>query len=319
MKIIFTGTSEFALSSLKALLNSQHKVCAIYTQPDRHSGRGQKIIEDVIKKFAIHHNLPIYQPLNLKDIAIQKELQNLNADVLINISYGMILPEAVLNMFRFGCINIHPSLLPRWRGAAPIQRAIMAADKVTGVTIMKMDAGLDTGDIYKQEILPIKNTDTTSTLLTATAELGAKLLLEVLSEIELKNIKLYKQDDIQSTYANKISKEEGRINWHKSAQEIDCIIRAFNPWPIAYTEIESAGNKIIRLWQAEVEQQNNNAQENIEPGIIIQTNKNGIKIATGSGILNLLKIQFPGKKPLQISDALNAYAKIFNIGKKFVS
>lgn len=317
MKIIFAGTSEFALPALKALFNSRnekHKICAVYTQPDRPAGRGQKITAGPIKEFALIHNLPVYQPTTLKDPISQNQLQDLTADVLINVAYGMILPETVLNMFKFGCINIHPSLLPRWRGAAPIQRAIQAYDQVTGVTIMQMDAGLDTGGVYKQETLPIEVIDTTATLFTKTAELGAKLLLEVLTEIETGRAKITAQNDGQSTYAKKLTKEEGKIDWHKSAREIDCMIRAFDPWPVAYTKIDG---QTIRVWQAEI--QTNVSTPTTEPGTIDRANKIGVDVVTGKGILRLLKIQLPGGKPLSVADILNAHHQPFAPNKKFSS
>lgn len=314
MKIIFAGTSEFALPALRALLKSQHKICAVYTQPDRPKGRGQKTTASPVKEFALIHNLPVYQPVTLKDSISQKQLQDLAADVLINVAYGMLLPETVLSMFKFSCVNIHPSLLPRFRGAAPIQRAIQACDLVTGVTIMQMDAGLDTGGIYKQETLPIETIDTTATLFTKTAEIGAKLLLEVLTEIETGRAKITAQDNAQSTYAKKLTKEEGKIDWHKSAQVIDCMIRAFDPWPVAYTEIDG---QIIRIWQAE--RQTNALTPTTEPGTINKVDKNGIDVVTGKGILRLLKIQLPGGKPLSVADVLNAHHQPFAPGKKLNS
>lgn len=312
MKIIFAGTSEFALPALKALLNSKHKICAVYTQPDRPAGRGQKISGSPIKEFALTHNLPVYQPTTLKDQISQKQLQDLAADILINVAYGMLLPETVLNIFKLGCVNIHPSLLPRLRGAAPIQRAILAGDLVTGVTIMQMDVGLDTGSIYKQEILPIEATDTTATLFTKTAELGAKLLIEVLTEIETGKAKITAQNDAQSTYAKKLTKEEGKIDWHKSAREIDCMIRAFDPWPVAYTEIDG---QTIRIWQAEI--QTNASTPTTKPGTIAKADKNGIDVVTGKDTLRLLKIQLPGGKPLSVADILNAHRQTFAPNKKF--
>jgi methionyl-tRNA formyltransferase len=314
MKIIFAGTSEFALPALRALLKSQHKICAVYTQPDRPKGRGQKTTASPVKEFALIHNLPVYQPVTLKDSISQKQLQDLAADVLINVAYGMLLPETVLSMFKFSCVNIHPSLLPRFRGAAPIQRAIQACDLVTGVTIMQMDAGLDTGGIYKQETLPIETIDTTATLFTKTAEIGAKLLLEVLTEIETGRAKITAQDNAQSTYAKKLTKEEGKIDWHKSAQVIDCMIRAFDPWPVAYTEIDG---QIIRIWQAE--RQTNALTPTTEPGTINKVDKNGIDVVTGKGMLRLLKIQLPGGKPLSVADVLNAHHQPFAPGKKLNS
>jgi len=315
MKVIFAGTPEFALPVLQALLNSPHKICAVYTQPDRPAGRGQKLTASPVKQMALAYNLPLYQPLTLKDPTTQKQLQDLNADIFIDVAYGLLLPETVLNIPKFGCVNIHPSLLPRFRGAAPIQRTIMAGDTTTGVTIMKMDVGFDTGDIYKQEILPIDNTDTTETLMKKTSEIGAKLLLKVLTEIELGSAKSTPQNHQQSTYATKISKEEGKIDWHKSAKEIERMIRAFNPWPIAYTEIDG---KYIRIWQATVK---SSKQDNLNttPGTIVHTDKNSIDIITSNGILCLLKIQLPGGKPLLIQDVLNAHQQLFAIGQKLPS
>jgi methionyl-tRNA formyltransferase len=312
MKIVFAGTAEFAIPAFKALLNTSHEICAVYTQPDRPVGRGRKIAASPIKKIALEHNLPVYQPQTLKDPDSQKQLQCLGADVLINVAYGMILPDAVLNMFKFGCINIHPSLLPRWRGAAPIQRAIEAGDRQTGVAIMQMDAGLDTGGIYKLENLSIDSTDTAATLSIKAAELGAKLLLEVLDETEAGKAKITSQSDEQSTYAKKITKEDGRIDWQKSAQEIDCMIRAFNPWPIAYAKIDDL---VVRIWQVDIQK----SESSEVPGTIIQANKNGIDVAAGQGILRLLKVQLPGGKPLLVGDILNANAQTFAVGKKFSS
>jgi len=314
MKIIFAGTPEFALPALKSLLNSRHEICAVYTQPDRPAGRGKKLTMSPVKDFALKNNLPLYQPASLKNPETQKEFQELNADILVNVAYGLLLPESILNATKFGCINIHPSLLPRWRGAAPIQRSIMAGDTSTAVTIMKMDVGLDTGDIYKQETLLIASDDTSLTLMKKTAEIGAKLLIEVLTEIENGTAKTTKQDDSKSTYANKITKEEAKIDWNKSAKEIDCMIRAFNPWPIAYTEI---GDKYIRIWQA-IAKEKSPDQKNAEPGTIIQADKAGIQVATSNGVLCLLKIQLPGGKPLPAKDILNAHKNTFSIGNKFL-
>jgi methionyl-tRNA formyltransferase len=318
MKIIFAGTPEFALPSLTTLLNSTHEICAIYTQPDRPAGRGQKLKESPVKQLALANNLPIFQPATLKNPEEQQKMLKLGADVFVDVAYGLLLPEAVLNIPKFGCVNIHPSLLPRFRGAAPIQRAILAGDSMTGVTIMQMDVGLDTGSIYKQEPLPITNHDTSETLMKKAADLGAELLLKVLTEIENGTAKLTPQTNERTTYANKITKEEGKIDWQKSASEIERMIRAFISWPIAYTEIE---NNYIRVWEAEVKNDNdNNSVSNItakfSPGIITSATKNGIDVATGNGILRLLKVQFPGGKPLAVGDILNAHQEVFAAGKK---
>jgi len=315
MKIIFAGTPLFAIPALQALLSSSHKICAVYTQPDRPSGRGQKLTASPVKKLALVHNLDVYQPISLKDHLAQKQLQNLNADILVDVAYGLILPEIILNAPKFGCINIHPSLLPRWRGAAPIQRAIKSGDVTTGVTIMKIDQGLDTGDIYKQEVLPIDDNDTTDTLSQKAAEIGAKLLIDVLTTIETGKATTIPQDNTQTTYANKISKEEGKIDWHKSAIEIERIVRAFIPWPIAYTENKDL---YIRIWQTKVIT-TLKTPLNTSPGTIIHTDKNGIYVATGDGVLCLQKLQLPGGKPLFANDILNAHRQTFSIGQKLSS
>lgn len=309
MKIIFAGTPEFALPALKKLLNSDHEICAVYTKPDKPSGRGQKVSPSPIKTFALESNLPIYQPESLKNPESQKEMQELNADLLVNVAYGMLLPKQILNIPKFGCINIHPSLLPLWRGAAPIQRSILAGDTITGVTIMEMDVGLDTGDIYKQTELPIDTKDTSTTLFNKAATLGSEMLLEVINKIENKTAITIKQDNSKSTYANKISKDEAKIDWSKSAKEIDQMIRAFNPWPIAYMEFH---NKNIRIWESDYISHSNSTTP---PGTIINTNKNSIDVMTGSGLLRILKIQIPGSKILSSEQILNGHKDTFTIGK----
>ena len=300
MKIIFAGTPEFALPTLRALLHSQHKICAVYTQLDRPAGRGQKLTASPVKEWALANNLPLYQPASLKDPIAQKQMQKLNADILVNVAYGLLLPEAVLNIPKFGCINIHPSLLPRFRGAAPIQRAIMAGDTITGVTIMKMDVGLDTGDIYKQITLPIDDTDTTATLIKKTSEIGVKLLLEVLAEIETGSDKATPQNNEQTVYANKISKEEGKIDWHKSAEEIDRMIRAFNPWPIAWTYLRELKNKRTKeLLNIPKYTLRTGKDENIKIKIYDSILENGK--------LKIMEIQVEGGKKISWGDFLNGY------------
>jgi methionyl-tRNA formyltransferase len=310
MKVIFAGASQFSLPALKELASSKHKICAVYTKPDQPAGRGLKLTPTPVKSLALSHNLPIFQPISFKNIETQKELSSLNADIFIDVAYGLLLPEAVLNIPKYGCVNIHPSLLPRFRGAAPIQRAILSGDTVTGVTIMRIDAGLDTGDIYKQELLPIDKSDTGETLSEKAALMGAKLLIEVLDKIENGFATATPQKaDQEIVYANKLSKEEGKIDWYKGAAEIERMVRAFIPWPIAYTLLD---NNYIRIWEATVK----NDSPQIPPGTIISADKNGINIATGNGILCLLKIQLPGGKPLAVQDILNAHKELFAVGKK---
>lgn len=312
MKIIFAGSPEFAVPSLNALLNSEHKICAVYTQPDRPAGRGLKLTPSPVKTLALANNLEIYQPNSLRDEENISQIKKLNADILIDVAFGLLLIPTVLNLPRYGCINIHPSLLPRWRGAAPIQRAILAGDKETGITIMQMNEGLDTGDILLQARFPIENTDTTDSLSKKLAEEGAMLLLKTLEKIENGTIEPVKQKDSASTYANKITKEEALLDWNLTAEELDRMVRAYNPFPIAYININDL---TVRIWEAIPLQIDLN---DFSPGTIINVSKQGIDIATTKGALRLKKIQFPGKKPISIVDAVNAYGQYFNKGSKLL-
>lgn len=312
MKIIFAGTPEFALPALQALIKAKHQICAVYTQPDRPAGRGQKLTPSPIKQFAIKNNLPVLQPESLKDPTAQKQFSAFHADILVNVAYGLLLPKPILEGTKLGCVNIHPSLLPRWRGAAPIQRAILAGDQETGVTIMHMDEGLDTGDIYKQVKIPIENTDTSATLMLKAALCGAELLITVINEIAAGTAKPIPQDSALSTYAKKITKEEAKINWQLPAVEIERMIRAFIPWPIAYSEI--AGQR-VRIWEAQAFSETAQAT----PGTIIAISKEAIIVSTSAGTLHLHKIQLPGGNALIIKDIFNAYLPLFTVGSTFVN
>lgn len=298
MRIIFAGTSDFALPAFQALVQSKHAICAVFTNPDRPAGRGRKLTTSVVKLFATSHNLEVHQPESFRNPKVQQLVRDLQADVFIDVAYGLLIPKEVLAIPKFGCINIHPSLLPRWRGAAPIARAIIAGDKVTGVTIMRMDEGLDTGAILKQQSFNLENTDTTASVLEKTAKIGAELLLEVLDKIENNTVHLLTQDNNLATYASKISKEDGMLNWQLRAVELERMVRAFNPWPVAFTVINDAN---VRIWQALALP----SYAASEPGTIIAVSENGIDIATGEGVLRLLKIQLPGKKALPIKDVLH--------------
>lgn len=309
IKIIFAGTSVFAIPSLAALLRSSYEVCAVYTTPDKPAGRGQKLTSSPIKEFASQYGLAIYQPETLNSKDEQNFINTLKADLMIDVAYGLLLPKEVLNAFKYGCINVHPSLLPRWRGAAPIQRTILAGDAETGVTIMQVGEGWDTGDILKQEKIIVDNFDTGATLQTKLSELGNKLLLETINEIKSGTSKPIPQDNNLSCYAKKITKEEGKINWQLSASEIDRMIRAFNPWPVAFS---SLNNISIRIWQAVPIPKKTNAL----PGTIIAINKN-IDVATGDGILRLLATQLPGGKVLTVEQILNSRKLFFNVGNRF--
>ncbi|MCG7491306.1 methionyl-tRNA formyltransferase [Vibrio sp. Of14-4] len=307
LKIVFAGTPDFAARHLAALLSSEHEVIAVYTQPDRPAGRGKKITASPVKSLAIEHNIPVYQPENFKSDQDKQDLASLKADLMVVVAYGLLLPQAVLDTPKLGCINVHGSILPRWRGAAPIQRSIWAGDEQTGVTIMQMDIGLDTGDMLKIATLPIEPQDTSASMYDKLAELGPKALIDCLGEIANESASAEKQDDDQANYAEKLSKEEARIDWSDDAKHIERCVRAFNPWPISHFV---AGDKSIKVWQSKVVQQDTNQA----PGTIIQADKTGIYVATGKDILVLEQIQVPGKKAMSIQDILNSRANWFEVG-----
>lgn len=357
-RIVFAGTPEFAAESLQALLDptlsSKYTVVAVYTQPDRPAGRGQSLKPSPVKTLALKYTLPVYQPARLKSPEEQDILRDLRPDYLIVAAYGLILPKAVLEIPTFGCINIHASLLPRWRGASPIQHAILSADKKTGITIMQMDEGLDTGDILTLYPCDIYPEDSSEVLHDRLGKLGAKAIVETLEKIEKKEIVPQKQDSSLASYATKISKEDALIDWQDSAVVIDCKIRAFNPWPVAFTFLQDDVKKdtqenfpknsqnhlqdhpqtqTIRIWKAELcktNESSTNTLANTEtvaktvtdristPGTIIASNKEGIIVATGSGMLRLLEIQLPGGKRLPVSEILKSKGALFEPGKLLV-
>lgn len=305
LNIIFAGTPDFAARHLQALLDSHHNVIGVYTQPDRPAGRGKKLTASPVKELALANNIPVYQPGSLRKEPAQQELAALNADIMVVVAYGLILPKVVLDTPRLGCINVHGSILPRWRGAAPIQRALWAGDKETGVTIMQMDVGLDTGDMLLKTTLPIEDDDTSASLYEKLAEQGPVALLQALEGLANGTLAAEKQDETLANYAEKLSKEEARLDWNKSAKQLWQEVRAFNPWPVSY--FEHQGNT-IKVWQTQVSQ----ATSNAEPGTIISASKKGIEVATGDGVLTLLSMQLPGKKPLSVADILNARGEWFS-------
>lgn len=308
MKIIFAGTPEFSVAALEALVKSSHEVIAVYTQPDKQSGRGLKVTPSPVKEFALQHQLPIYQPASLKLESEQKILADLQADAMVVSAYGLLLPAAVLNTPRFGCINIHPSLLPRWRGAAPIQRTVYAGDKVSGVTIMQMDVGLDTGPMLLQREYTLTPDETSQSLHDKLAVMGADLLIETLALLEQGKLEPIVQDNALATYANKISKEEALIDWVQPAIELEQEIRAFNPWPIAYTSWQGQN---LRIWEAKAISPSSSA----EPRTIIAASREGIDIATGAGVLRILKLQLPGGKIISAGDFYNAKRELLIVGQ----
>ena len=312
LNIIFAGTPDFAAQHLQAILNSQHNVIAVYTQPDKPAGRGKKLQASPVKQLAEQNNIPVYQPKSLRKEEVQFELKVLNADVMVVVAYGLILPKAVLDAPRLGCLNVHGSILPRWRGAAPIQRSIWAGDAQTGVTIMQMDEGLDTGDMLHKVYCDILPTETSTSLYNKLAELAPSALIDVLDNLENGKFIAEKQDDSQSNYAEKLSKEEAQLDWSLPAMQLERNIRAFNPWPIAYfsTEDKDGNAQTLKVYQAEVL-----PNQDKPAGTILSADKNGIQIATVDGVLNLLQLQPAGKKPMSAQDLLNGRAEWFTIGK----
>lgn len=310
LRIVFAGTPPFGLACLDEISQSSHRLIGIYTQPDRPAGRGQKLLPSAIKLWAEQHQIPVYQPTHFKDENSISELKRLAPDVMVVIAYGLILPTRVLNIPRFGCINVHASLLPRWRGASPIQQAILHGDKETGITIMQMDQGMDTGDTLAFQSTPISQHDTAESLHDRLAQLACTPLMMVLDSIEKQTLMPQKQCDALATYAPKIKKEDALIDWTQSAQHIEQHIRAFSPWPIAYTHINTT---IIRIYDAEVVL----SQTEAEPGVILSADKSGILVAAGANALRIKKIQFPGGKPISIQDYLNGHRQELQMRSKF--
>jgi len=299
MRIIFAGTPDFAAETLKALLSTNHDICAVYTQPDRPSGRGRKMTASPVKQLALEHEIPVEQPLNFKEDEAKQILANYHADLMIVVAYGLLLPQAVLDTPSLGCINVHASLLPRWRGAAPIQRAILAGDTETGVCIMQMEAGLDTGPVLSRASCPINIDDTAQTLHDRLAILGAETLLAALPNIVELQSKAQVQNDELTCYAAKLLKPEAQIDWQQSAEQLVRQIQAFNPWPVAQTNWQE---QVFRIWSAT----RINEKSSAAPGEIISVNKDSIDVATGDGILRLNQIQLPGKRTMPVADFLNA-------------
>ena len=302
MKIIFAGTPEFAAVALDALLKTEHEIVAVYTQPDRKAGRGQKLTASAVKQLALAHQIPVYQPLHFKSsteegLAAQAELKALNADVMVVAAYGLILPQVVLDTPKYGCLNIHGSLLPRWRGAAPIQRAISTGDAETGVTIMKMAAGLDTGDMMYKTYCSIEATDTSASLHDKLAIQGAEAIVKVLASestlqhhLEQREV----QDEALTVYAHKLSKAEARIDWSLTAAQVDRNIRAFNPWPVAFIALDENNN--LRVWGSVLSAE---TPQNQTAGSILAIDKQGVHVVCGDGrAVCLTALQWPGGKTL---------------------
>ncbi|TCV91362.1 methionyl-tRNA formyltransferase [Biostraticola tofi] len=308
LRVIFAGTPDFAARHLDALIASTHHVVGVFTQPDRPAGRGNKLTASPVKLLALQHGIPLYQPKSLRVQEHQEWVANLEADIMVVVAYGLILPQAVLDMPRLGCINVHGSLLPRWRGAAPIQRALWAGDSETGVTIMQMDAGLDTGAMILKASCPILADDTSATLYEKLASTGPQALLETLELLSTGKAIAERQDDSQATYAEKLSKEEARLDWSLPAAQLERCVRAFNPWPVSFF---NRGEHTVKVWQADAIESHGRNQT---PGTVLQADKQGIQVATVDGILNLTLLQPAGKKTMSSQDLLNSRRDWFTPG-----
>lgn len=311
-RIIFAGTPDFAAEALIAILQSQHNVVAVYTQPDRRAGRGQKVIHSPVKQLALKHSIPVEQPPHFKDTNSLDQLRQYNADIMVVAAYGIILPSEVLNEPKYGCINIHASLLPRWRGAAPIQRAIAQGDTQTGITIMLMDEGLDTGDMLHKTTLAIENNDTGYSLHNKLAKLGASSLITVLDNLPNYLSQASTQNEKQASYAKKLSKKEAQIDWSQPAQSIYNKVRAFKSWPVAFGVLNG---QTIRLWEVDAKIY----PHNFKIGEICSVDASYIAVACKDGHILLKTLQLPGKKALPCTEILRGKKDFFVIGQCFES
>ncbi|MBU0499822.1 MAG: methionyl-tRNA formyltransferase [Gammaproteobacteria bacterium] len=302
MRIIFAGTPEFSVPPLRALLGSGHRVIAVYTQPDRPAGRGRKLTPGPVKALALEAGVPVHQPLNFKAEQDLAAVESLGADLMVVVAYGLLLPQRVLDAPRLGCINIHASLLPRWRGAAPIQRAIAAGDRETGISIMQMEAGLDTGPMHLVRSCPIGERETDESLHDKLSALGAEALMASLPCIEAGTSPPLPQDDALATYAHKLKKEESLIDWRLPAHRIDQLVRAYNPWPVAQT---SCGEAVLRIWDAVA--LDARGAEGVA-GAVVASGPAGIDVMTGQGLLRITRLQMPGKRAMEAADFLNAHS-----------
>ena len=308
MRLVFAGTPTFAAIALDALVHSGHEVVLVLTRPDTAAGRGMKQLPSEVKRLAQEHQLPVYQPTTLRDAQVVEHIQSVAADAMVVAAYGLILPRNVIESFPFGCINIHASLLPRWRGAAPIQHALLAGDKETGVSIMRMDEGLDTGPVYKTQAIAIAEDETAESLHDKLAELGARAIVEALEGIASNELQAQPQPVEGATYAHKITKEQARIQWPQPAVQIERAIRAFNPFPGAFSHFN---RQLIKVWSANI-----HAGGPGEPGEVIGVGDSEIVVACGSGALQLTELQRQGGKRLPVAEFLRGF--VVELGQRFI-
>ncbi|MDH0618992.1 MULTISPECIES: methionyl-tRNA formyltransferase [Pseudomonas] len=306
MRIVFAGTPEFAAEHLKALLDSPYEVVAVYTQPDRPAGRGQKLMPSAVKALAVAHDIPVMQPPSLRNAQAQAQLAALEPDLMVVVAYGLILPQAVLDIPRLGCINSHASLLPRWRGAAPIQRAVQAGDAESGVTVMRMEAGLDTGPMLLKVVTPINAIDTGGSLHDRLAQMGPPAVIQAIAGLADGTLHGEVQDDALATYAHKLNKDEARLDWSLPAEQLERLIRAFNPWPICHSTLDGETVKVLGACLATGQG---------TPGEILAASKDGLVVACGEQALSLTRLQLPGGKALAFADLFNSRKEKFTPGK----
>ena len=305
-RIVFAGTPDYAAAHLQALLDSRHQIVAVYTQPDRPAGRGQKLVASPVKQLAQQHDIPVLQPASLRNEEAQHELAAFDADLMVVVAYGLILPQAILDTPRLGCINSHASLLPRWRGAAPIQRAIEVGDAETGVTVMQMEAGLDTGPMLLKTATPIAATDTGGSLHDRLAEMGPPAVLETVELLLAGAAQPETQDDSLANYAHKLSRDCALIDWSRPAVEIERAVRAFSPWPVCHSLLQGQSLKVHAAQLADGKGQ---------PGEILHADRNGLLVACGEGALLLTRLQLPNARAMDFADLFNGRAELFATGQ----
>lgn len=294
MKVVFMGTPDFAVGTLKKLIESRHEVLAVVTQPDKPKGRGKAMQFPPVKEVAVEAGITVYQPKRVREPEFLETLKELSPDVVVVVAFGQIIPQAVLDVPKLGCLNVHGSLLPKYRGAAPIQWAVIDGERESGVTIMRMDAGLDTGDMITTRVVKLEEKETGGSLFDKLSQAGADLLTETLDQLEAGTVTYEKQPAESSTdYARMLKKEDGQIDWNKSAAELERLIRGLNPWPSAYTHLDG---KTLKIWMADVKDVNSGS----EPGTVVEVTKNTVKVQTGDGVLSLLEVQLEGKKKMPV-------------------
>ena len=301
MRVVFMGTPDFSVGTLEAIIAAEHEVVGVVTQPDRPKGRGKAMQATPVKTAALAHDIPVYQPAKVREPEFVETLKNLKPDVIVVVAFGQIIPASILDIPPLGCINVHASLLPKYRGAAPIQWAVIDGEKDSGVTIMYMDTGLDTGDMLAKTVVPLEADETGGSLFDKLSEAGANLLVETLIKLELGEVKPEKQPkDSPNAYARMIKKTDGLIDWNLDAEAIERLIRGMNPWPSAYSYLDG---KTLKIWRASVCKE----ETDNDPGTVVRTDKNGIYVQTGNGVLRLDEIQLEGKKRMDSNAFLRGF------------